>query len=116
MYQIVFYTNNVGECELFDYLKMLQNSKGKDARIKFNKIVAYIDMLSQYGLSLGEPYIKHLYNDIWELRPLRVRILFTLLDNNTILLLNFFVKKTNKTPQRELDKALIFLNSYREGI
>lgn len=62
-------------------------------------------MLSLNGLRLGEPYIKHLYNDIWELRPLRDRILFAYWDNNSFILLSIFMKQTQKTPQREIDKA-----------
>ena len=62
-------------------------------------------MLSLNGLRLGEPYIKHLDNDIWELRPLRDRILFAYWDNNRFILLSIFMKQTQKTPQREIDKA-----------
>ncbi len=35
----------------------------------------YIKALKEYGLQLKEPYIKHLDGEIWELRPLRDRIL-----------------------------------------
>lgn len=35
-------------------------------------------MLSKYGTNLGDTYIKHLQEDIWELRPLRDRILLLL--------------------------------------
>lgn len=62
-------------------------------------------MLSLNGLILGEPYIKHLNNDIWELRPLRDRILFAYWDNNNFILLSTFMKQTQKTPQREIEKA-----------
>lgn len=62
-------------------------------------------MLSLNGLRLGEPYIKHLDNDIWELRPLRDRILFAYWDNNRFILLSIFMKQIQKTPQREIDKA-----------
>ena len=36
----------------------------------------YIELLSQHGTRAGQPYIKHLDAEIWELRPLRDRILF----------------------------------------
>ncbi len=66
----------------------------KDSRIKFEKIITYIDLLEKNGLKLAEPYIKYLKNDIWELRPLRYRILFAQIDNNKFILLNYFIKKT----------------------
>lgn len=86
-------------------MQKLSKKKDKDSKIKLNKITAYINMLSLNGLRLGEPYIKHLDNDIWELRPLRDRILFAYWDNNRFILLSIFMKQTQKTPQREIDKA-----------
>ena len=44
-------------------------------------------------------------DDIWELRPMRDRILFAYWKDNKFLLLHHFVKKTQKTPQREIDQA-----------
>ena len=67
MYDVVFYTTKDGFSEIQEYLQKLQMKKDKDSRIKFNKIIAYIDMLSKYGLELGTPYIKHIDNNIWEL-------------------------------------------------
>ena len=77
-----------------------------------SKITAYLDLLSEKGLSLGEPYIKHLEDNIWELRPLRDRILFAYLDNNNFILLNYFMKKTQKTPLKEIESAKRNLEKY----
>ena len=105
MYTIEFYEDKNGRSEIEEYLKQLQNNPNKDNNIKFKKITSYIDNLSIYGLSLGEPYIKHLDNEIWELRPIRDRILFASWCNNKFILLNIFMKQTQKTPQREIEKA-----------
>ena len=60
-----------------EYMQELGKNKGKDSRIKLNKINDYIQALSVYGTEqLTENYVKHLDGDIWELRPLRDRILF----------------------------------------
>lgn len=112
MYDIIFYKNRKGESEIEKYLLKLQRKKDKTSRIKFNKIIAYIDMLSKYGISIGEPYIKHLNNDIWELRPLRDRILFAYYSNNKFILLSIFMKKTQKTPNIEIDKAIKNLEDF----
>ena len=71
-------------------------------------------MLSQRGLSIGEPYIKHIDKEIWELRPLRDRILFASLYNNKFVLLSVFIKKTKKTPKREIEKAKRLLEEYNK--
>lgn len=61
--------------------------------------------MSEYGLQLKEPYIKHLDGEIWELRPLRDRILFTAWYKGSFVLLHQFMKKTQKTPAKEIEKA-----------
>lgn len=77
----------------------------KDSRIKLNKIRDYVKVLSEHGTQAGEPYIKHLDGEIWELRPLRDRILFVAWVNGNYVLLHQFMKKTQKTPAREIEKA-----------
>ena len=77
----------------------------KDSRIKLNKIRDYVKVLSEHGTQAGEPYIKHLDGEIWELRPLRDRILFVAWINGGYVLLHQFMKKTQKTPAREIEKA-----------
>lgn len=64
------------------------------------------------GCKIGEPYIKHLEDEIWELRPLRDRILFAYFDNNEFILLSIFMKKTQKTPKSEIQKAKRILKDY----
>ena len=83
----------------------LSGKKDKDSRIKLNKIRDYIKVLSEYGTKAGEPYLKHLDGDIWELRPLRDRILFVGWKNGSFVLLHQFMKKIQKTPKREIEKA-----------
>lgn len=114
MYKIEFYTDKKGKNEIEDYLQKLQNKPNKDNNIKFKKIVSYIDNLSRYGLSLGEPYIKHLDGEIWELRPIRDRILFASWCNNKFILLNIFMKQTQKTPRSEIEKAKKLLEDYKK--
>jgi len=116
MYKIVFYKDKNGENEVEQYIKELANKRknNKECRIKFLKITSYIDLLSEYGLKLGEPYVKHLTNNIWELRPLRDRILFAYWDNNKFILLTKFMKKTQKTPEKEIMRAKRILEEYNK--
>lgn len=112
MYNIIIYEDKNGKRELKDYIGFLRKNGNKDTSIKFNKIVAYIRMLQEEGLKLGEPYIKYITEEIWELRPLRSRILFVAHRNNSFILLSIFVKKTQKKPKREIDKAMRYLKDY----
>ena len=105
MYKIYFYKRSDGSKPVADYIDELEAKADKDSRIKFDKIRSYIDHLKKYGLQLREPHIKHLDGKIWELRPLRDRILFVAWHNGSFILLHHFAKKTQKTPAKEIEKA-----------
>ena len=105
MHDIYFYKDRNGNEPVKEYLAELAAKKDKDSRIKLSKIRDYMKTLSVYGTQAGEPYIKHLDGEIWELRPLRDRILFVAWVNGSYVLLHQFMKKTQKTPAREIEKA-----------
>lgn len=105
MHKIYFYIDKSGKEPVLEYLRELSQKNDKDSRIKFNKINDYIEALSQYGTQVGEPYVKHLDGEIWELRPIRDRVLFAAWHNDGFVLLHSFMKKTQKTPAREIAKA-----------
>ncbi len=105
VHNIYFYKDRNGNEPVLDYMRELASKKGKDSRIKLNKINDYIELLSQHGTRAGEPYIKHLDAEIWELRPLRDRILFVAWIDGSFVLLHHFMKKTQKTPKREIEQA-----------
>jgi phage-related protein len=99
---------------VFEYITELSRRSDKDSRIKLNKIQEYIQALSAYGTHSGEPYLKHLDGEIWELRPIRDRILFAAWLEDGFIILHHFMKKTQKTPQREIEQAKKELADYRE--
>jgi phage-related protein len=105
LYEITFYQDSAGKQPVKEHLLALSKRTDKDSRINHNKINDYITLLRIHGLALREPYIKHLDGDIWELRPLRNRVLFFGHDGNEFVLLHHFIKKTQKTPQTEIDQA-----------
>lgn len=113
MYKIEIYEDKNGKSEIKEYIKKLQRQNNKNNNIKLNKIISYIRKLKEYGLLLGMPYIKHLNNEIWELRPLRNRILFAYYKEDKFVLLSIFMKKTQKTPSKEIEKAKKALQDYK---
>ena len=102
MYPIHFYKDRNGHEPVREYIETLSINSSKDSRIKLHKIQDYLTMLKNRGTMIGEPFIKHLEGEIWELRPLRDRILFAAWLDDGFILLHHFVKKTQKTPRREL--------------
>ena len=105
MYKIYFYQKRDGSRPVPDYIRQLRGKTDKSSRIKVKKIQDYIKALRTYGLALQEPYIKHLGGGLWELRPLRDRILFASWVGDSFILLHSFMKTTQKTPAREIEQA-----------
>ena len=116
MYEIVFDEDNKEINEFFTYLGDLRENKdnNKDLKIRFNKIVAYLNKLEEYGTWIGMPFTRYLEDGIWELRPLNDRILYALIDNQRIVLLNYFVKKSKKTPRKQIDIAKKNLKKFED--
>lgn len=107
MYKIEFYENQRGESEVWDFLETLRvkSKTSKDARIQYNQILFYIDLLAKNGTNLPVNITKHLEEDIWELRPGNNRVFYFYYDESQYVLLHHFRKKSQKTPKREITRA-----------
>ena len=114
MYDVFFYKDKNGNRPVLEYIKQLAVKTDKDSRIKLNKILEYIEYLKKEGPKSREPYAKHLSGDIWELRPIKDRILYAAWNDNRFVLISQFVKKTQKTPPREIEHAKRNLADLRE--
>ena len=114
MHKIYFYKDARGKEPVLDYIQSVARRKDKDSRIKANKIADYMGYLQAEGLNSGEPYIKHLNEEIWELRPLKDRILFASWQIDGFVFLHHFAKKTKRTPLREIHQAKKNLKKYKE--
>ena len=62
MYKIEFYENQQGESDVWDFLETLRikSTTNKDARIQYNQIIFYIDLLAKNGTNLPTNITKHL--------------------------------------------------------
>ena len=68
------------------------------------------EMISTYGLDrIHEPYVKHLEGKLWEMRMKGkdgiARAIYVTAQGKRVIVLRAFVKKTQKTPRRELEIA-----------
>ena len=69
MFNIEFYKDRAGNEPIVEYIRNL-NTKAltsKEYRIRHKKIVEYLEVLSQFGTRAGEPYVKHIVHDIWDI-------------------------------------------------
>ncbi|MDR1796188.1 MAG: type II toxin-antitoxin system RelE/ParE family toxin [Clostridiales Family XIII bacterium] len=107
MFDVDFYEDKNGKQPVKDLLLELRGkaSSSKDARIQYQRILTHIRALETYGTRIGEPHVKHIDGNLWELRPQPNRILFFYWRDNKFILLHHFVKKTQKTPPKEIELA-----------
>lgn len=102
-WRIVYYETPQGKSPVYDFIEGL-NIKTKA------KVARTLDLLAQYGTTLGAPHIKKLSGySLWELRILgtdNVRIMYIAHTGKTFLLLHGFLKKKQQTDQREVKIAL----------
>lgn len=107
MYDIIFYKDKHGNEPIKDYVYELANKgrTSKRERVRAEKIFAYIKALETYGTRIGVPTVKYIGDGLWELRPLDNRIFFFYWKDDIFVLLHHFIKKSQKTPIREIDQA-----------
>lgn len=78
-----------------------------DARVE---VLRVIGLLKELGIELEMPYVKPIQNKLYELRAKDkdgiYRVLYFAASGKRFVLLHGFVKKTQKTPQKEIDLAL----------
>ena len=105
MFKIVFYKDARGKEPVKEAILEWTGEDGKSARIRTQKIADSLKVLELSGTLVGEPWVKHLSGAIWELRPLKFRILFFASSDGEFVLLHSFVKKSSKTPHQEIVRA-----------
>lgn len=107
---LIYYHDNRGKCEIKDFIHSLSEGP-KD------KVFRAIKPLSEFGLGTHLLNTKKLVGTpLWEVRVLgkdSIRIFFAVIVNGTVLILHGFVKKTQKTPSREINLALKRLNDWK---
>lgn len=115
-YEIELYEDSDGHSDIDVFLNNLATKalKSKDARIQFRQVSLYIELLAKNGSTLSEDIMKHIEDEIWELRPGKNRVLYFFYRKNKYILLHHFIKKTQKTPRREIEKAKKEMKDYIE--
>ena len=116
-FNIIMYETEAGRLPVVDFLSNIKDDK------LLAKIYRDIKLLEVSGNLLREPYSKALNNGLFELRTKQgtniSRIIYFFIVGNNIVLTNGFIKKTQKTPTSEIEKALEyrkdFLKRYNGG-
>lgn len=115
MYRIEYYVSDNGTCDVQEWLAGLEERQAfdKDARVQLQQANRLIRYLIHQGTFGPENIVKHLDEDIWELRPGNNRVVFFHFERETIVLLHHFRKTTHKTPRSEIDRAKRERDAYK---
>ncbi|HTV48329.1 MAG TPA: type II toxin-antitoxin system RelE/ParE family toxin [Phycisphaerae bacterium] len=97
----VFFRTDKGNEPVREWLLLLVKSE--------RKIIGDDVLKVQYCWPIGKPLVRNLGNGLWEIRSNLgdriARVIFCVQDQ-TMVLLHGFIKKTQKTPKYELDLAI----------
>ncbi len=108
-FEAVFYEKSDGSQPAKEFINTL------DTKMQA-KMVRTIKILQDNGTALREPYSKPLDGGIFELRA-KVgsdisRVLYFFFVGKKIVLTNGFIKKTQKTPATEIERAKMYREEY----
>ena len=108
-FEVMFYEKPDGTKPVEEFLDSL------DIKMRA-KMLKTIVMLKSNGYELREPYSKSLSDGIFELRTQVgtdiTRVLYFFVVGKKAILTNGFIKKTNKTPPGEIEKAKQYRSEY----
>ena len=104
--QVVFYQSGNDKEPVREWLKSL--SQGE------KKLIGEAVKTVQFSYPVGMPLVRKMSPDLWEVRinlsDKIARVLFTI-KNQKMILLHGFIKKSQKTPNKELEIAEIRLKN-----
>ncbi|MFH0854719.1 MAG: type II toxin-antitoxin system RelE/ParE family toxin [bacterium] len=110
-YRVYYYQNS--HTKRVPALEYMEKLPAKER----GKIAAYITILRDYNGRLDEPYSRYIRSGIRELRieiaNNRHRIFYIAVAEKRIILLRAFLKKTPKTPEQEIIRAINHLEDYK---
>ena len=107
--RVQFFTTHSGKEPVRDWLLSLEAIERKTIGNDIKTV--------QYGWPIGMPLVRKMEPDLWEVRVHLAnkiaRILFTMADAKTLLLLHGFIKKSTATPREDLELARKRLQQFR---
>ena len=100
-----------GTGQVSGFLMSLGANKQREAA----RMTALFDRVARNGPRQGTAKCHKIQDDIWELIQGSLRILFAHDGNRLILCTSGFVKKSQKTPKKEIKRAERILAEFREA-
>lgn len=110
MFEVDYYEDEGGRKPAKEFIDAL------DVKMRA-KVFGRLELLEEHGSRLGMPFARHLEDGIYELRTVQgsniTRILYFFVVGERVILTHGFVKKTQKTPPREIGRAKRMRDDWR---
>ncbi|MBI4009160.1 type II toxin-antitoxin system RelE/ParE family toxin [Candidatus Roizmanbacteria bacterium] len=110
MTKVYYYINQKDESPVKDFIESLPETQRA-------KVFRIFQVIHEYGIQSIPRHVKKLQGfPLWEIRILgadNIRIIYIMTHGDTLLALHGFIKKTQKTPKREIETAI---NRYNEWL
>ena len=77
-------------------------------KLSVSKLTRLTDLLERFGQKLGMPYSKQIHTNLYELRirgKQEIRVFYCYYQKQACIV-HYFIKKTQKTPRKEIETAL----------
>lgn len=108
---VIYYEDSAGKVPVRDFIDCLE------PKMKA-KVFARLSLLETYGARLPMPYAKHVGDGIYELSTPQgsniTRLLYFFFSGDRAIVTNGFLKKTMRTPRREIEKAKKMRSDWKE--
>lgn len=109
MTKIIYYTTANAQNPTRKFIESLSEKQQR-------KIIRILTYIEEYGLVTAIPHAKKLTGTpLWEIRILgqdNIRIFYVIMEKDAIIVLHGFIKKSQKTPSRELEIAIVRFNDW----
>ncbi len=101
-WSVNYFTDEMGEQPVKEWIDTLE--------VKLQlKIFRAFELLEEFNINLKAPYVKPLEDKLYELRIKDLkgiyRIIYFAYTGQEFIMLNGFIKKTQKTPKKEIELA-----------
>jgi len=101
-WEVNYYKDKNGKKPVEEWINTL------DTKLKV-KIFRLFELLEEFNINLKAPYVKPLEDKLYEIRVKDskgiYRIIYFSYTNRQFIMLNGFMKKTQKTPKKEIELA-----------
>jgi len=108
-WSVEYYKTESGKMPAYDFISSLP--------VKMRaKAFKELELLEEFGPMIKMPYSRHIQEGLHELRIKHAsdiaRVFYFFFVGEKIILTNGFIKKTQKTPKKEIEKALQYKRDF----